>query len=445
VVSRTIIFASVAALLALGMSQAFDAFQLRGLHSRENDVNSVQAARIAHIAQSLVVPVAFAREVLDSRNSRNGRKPKIVIDPDGRGSVVGAQVGSLGFELYREGRPPALISRYALHGEDAQVADVDGDGAPDIVVGGLDAVTMILHNPLHRGCSNVYRCTWPMTVVDSRHSSHDVVLGDVNRSGRVDIATESGIYFNERSGNRWQFVGGNMIRRDGEGTSLIDAQHDGILDVIAPYRSGTMLARFINPLHHGADPTRNVWDVDVIDAHPPFTGNMTTAVADVDRDGRNDVLLAPMYGGGGLYWYQAPRTQSGHWRRHLIDKTVNFVHQGSLQIADMNGNGRPDVAFAEQDQSPTRRVGVFYNVGGKSSRWRLQVLGVLGGHNIKVGRLGRDCRPSIVSARHGFTGGPNPLVVWRNLSRQVPSTAGRTITAPAVVNCATSPLARVSR
>ena len=139
---------------------------------------------------------------------------------------------------------------------------------------------------------------------------------------------------------------------------------------------------------------------------------MTTAIADVNGDGRNDIVLAPMYEGGGLVWYQAPKDVSGVWQRHMIDGTVNFVHQGSLQIGDFSGDGHPDIAFAEQDQSPTRRVGVFYNVKGNGTSWHLQILSLNGGQNIKVGRTGSDRRLSILTARHGYFGGANPLILW---------------------------------
>jgi hypothetical protein len=123
--------------------------------------------------------------------------------------------------------------------------------------------------------------------------------------------------------------------------------------------------------------------------------------------------MAPMYGGGGLVWYEQPRVAGQPWRRHLIDASVNFVHQGSLQIADFTGDGRPDIAFAEQDQSPTRRVGVFYNLAGDGSAWQCQVLSTAGGHNMKVGYLGRDSRPTILVAPHGALGLANPLIAWR--------------------------------
>jgi hypothetical protein len=140
---------------------------------------------------------------------------------------------------------------------------------------------------------------------------------------------------------------------------------------------------------------------------------MTTAIADINGDGKKDILLAPMYGGRGLVWYSAPRSAHQIRQRRCIDTSINFVHQGSLQVADFNGDGKPDIAFAEQDQSPTRRVGLFYNISGDALHWRLQVLSKEAGHNIKIGHLGYDRHLSILVSPHGAFGMPNPLVAWK--------------------------------
>ncbi len=387
----------------------------RQLEAREYNDNSIKAVAVAGLHSSRFQPVEFSKVTVDNATLPNGRKPKVIIDPDGSGGVVGAQKGGQGFALYPPGQPPKVINSYrgGIGAEDAQAADVTGNHFPDIIVGGLDNVTFILFNPRDDACANVYQCQWKRTVIDRTHPSHDIVVGDVDRNGRIDIATESGIYFNQGRGHEWTFVGRRLIPRDGEGTSLASLENDGILDVVAPYLSGTILARFINPLHHGGDPAHEVWKVQAIDSHPLFSGNMTTAIADIDGDGHNDIVLAPMYGGGGLVWYEAPKPTSGVWKRHMIDATINFVHQGSLQIADFNGNGHPDIAFAEQDQSPTRRVGVLYNMNGNGSGWRMQILSLNGGQNIKVGPLGANRQLGLLSARHGFLGGANPLLLWK--------------------------------
>jgi hypothetical protein len=412
---RYFIYALVA-LAILGAWKLQGIHELHLLEGREFDPNPVKAETLANLHRSRSSPLPFTRMVIDGKTLLNGRKPKVIIDPDGQGAVVGAQEGPSGFALYRPGKPARIIDSYPGGGigfEDAQATDFTGNRYPDIVVGSLNNVTFVLYNPRDDGCSDVYRCTWSRSVIDDRHPSHDVLTGDVDRDGKADIVTESGIYFNRGRQQKWQFAGRNLIARDGEGTSLGNIANDGILDIVAPYLSGTVLARFVNPLHSGGNPARDVWKVQAIDAHPLFSGNMTTAIADVNGDGRNDIILAPMYGGGGLVWYQAPTSASGAWQRHVIDPTVNFVHQGSIQIGDFSGDGRPDIAFAEQDQSPTRRVGVFYNMKGNAMSWRLQVLSLNGGQNIKVGATGSDHRLSILTARHGYFGGANPLILWK--------------------------------
>ena len=52
----------------------------------------------------------------------------------------------------------------------------------------------------------------------------------------------------------------------------------------------------------------------------------------------------------------------------------------------MNNDGKPDVVFAEMQDSVQKRVGFFLNQGqGKS--WKLQVVATTGSHNIRVAVL----------------------------------------------------------
>ena len=190
----------------------------RHLEAREFDLNPTKATPIAGLHSSRLQPLRFTMVTVDNTTLQNGRKPKVIIDPDGRGGVVGAQAGAQGFALYRPGQPPQVISSYhgGIGAEDAQAADVTGNHFPDIIVGGLNGVTFVLFNPRDNGCADVYRCGWKRSVIDRKHPSHDIVVGDVDRNGRIDIATESGIYFNQGRGDRWRFVGRRLIARDGE-------------------------------------------------------------------------------------------------------------------------------------------------------------------------------------------------------------------------------------
>jgi hypothetical protein len=369
------------------------------------------------VSRVAIASFQFSYTVIDPRLLPNGRKPKVIGDfaNDGTAGVAAESAGN-GFLIYRyPDWTPQQITPYGNGGgdEDAQAVDINGDGARDIVIGGLNGFTWWIENPLKQG-KDPYRTIWNAHTIDNRgFQSHDVVAGDINRDGKMDIATESGIYFQGATPDTWTLVGYPQIDRGYEGTSIANLLGDGFLDLIAPDPNGVRFAWFENPAHLGGNPLTDTWTMHVIDPSPGFATYMTSAVADLNHDGSLDIAMTPMYDDGNLVWYEGPADpRNGTWVKHVIGP-MSYVHQGSLQIADFDGDGNPDIAFAEQEQSATKRVGIYYNNGNASS-WTLQVLATTGGHNIKAGMIGNDRLPSLLSANHGVFGAANPLELWRN-------------------------------
>jgi regulation of enolase protein 1 (concanavalin A-like superfamily) len=359
--------------------------------------------------------VPFAYSVVEPQEVWNGHKPKVIGDFGLTGKAgIGIYFANAGFKLYRyPDFQPFLITSYqqGAGDEDAVVADVNGDGAPDIVVGGANG-SYWLQNPLPAG-KDPYSSQWQVHRIDSQHTAHDILAADINRDGRIDIATESGIYLQGNTPDQWNFAGVALIRRGLQGTSLANLTGDGFSDIIAPDASGTHLSWFENPLHHGGNPLADTWTEHVIDQSPGFTGEMTSLSFDINLDGRADVAMAPMYNDGNLAWYEAPPDpRASTWIKHVIGP-VHYVHQGSLAQGDFDGDGHTDIAFAEQEQSSTKRIGVFYNAGSGSS-WQLQVLAATGGHNLKTGPIGGDRYPSLLCANHGYYGASTKVELWRN-------------------------------
>ena len=390
----------------------------------------------------------FDRIVIDAASESNSHKPKVLarFSKDG-GNDLGS-LDSHGFKLYRYRQNWKAYTIFhpgeAGGFEDAIVADVNGDGWNDIILGGWGNRTIWAENPAGKGL-DPYTNSWPIHVIDATRFSHEVCAADLNHDGRCDVVTTSGIYFQGASPNVWTFV---SIGRGGQGTQVANllANRDGYHDVIAVYQAGgtNQVAWFENPGHTGGDPIRGHWNIHVIDANPGGSranrdmDELAFAIGDINGDGRPDIVAASMgegpdpgddlrQVGDGLVWYEAPANpRLGPWHKHVIDPAAAWVHASSIQLADFAGNGHLSICYAEQDQSsrrkdgqPSRQLGIYHNINGNGTEWKLQILSQYpapgaGGFNSRVGLIGSDHLPSVFTSLHGYFGDPNPLLLWRS-------------------------------
>jgi len=311
-----------------------------------------------------------------------------------------------------------VIDANGTFADDMQLVDVDGDGDLDIVVpeDGSKEVRWY-ENPRPRG--NPATDPWKVHVIGGYaqfhfEEAHDVEVADLNGDGKVDVMIANQKWELPRPGNQPEQVVFFQNNPDswtpvvvsntyGEGTCLADLNHDGRVDIV---KAGWWLENPRDPVHA---PWPQHWFVR---GWPDRAG---VTVADINQDGRPDVVLSASDGPGRLSWFENPADASrGLWNEHLIQDHVDYVH--TFKVADMNLDGKPDVVFAEMQNSKLKRVGFFLNQG-KGASWKLQVVATTGSHNIRVADVDHDGDFDIIGANYDSEHDPHgaPMELWRNL------------------------------
>jgi len=142
-------------------------------------------------------------------------------------------------------------------------------------------------------------------------------------------------------------------------------------------------------------------------------GGYQVAIADLDRDGRPDVI-ALSTDSGRVHWYRNPS-----WARQNL---ANLDHPIDLACRDLDGDGRPEIAIAAGFYfSHSNRGGELWflkSKGDPNQPWEVQLIGrdpVT--HRVRWGDLRGDGRPVLVHAPifgPGSQGAaaPQPAHLW---------------------------------
>src|SRR5262245_37866247 len=175
------------------------------------------------------------------------------INNDGKLDVVVASATGGGMYWYENpgGSGAATWIKHTIFASgswttDMQVADVDGDGWPDIIIpkptlpGSAGDDVFWYRNPGKTGGD------WVEHHIGSTGRSsgaHDVEVGDFNKDGKIDVAVNAGLFI-QNNPDSWTFV--DIGRGGQEGTGIGNILGDGYLDVVGPGEKGSVVW-FENP------------------------------------------------------------------------------------------------------------------------------------------------------------------------------------------------------
>jgi hypothetical protein len=174
-----------------------------------------------------------------------------------------------------------------------------------------------------------------------------------------------------------------------EGISLLDVNGDGFDDLL----SGAYW--YENPGAQGGEWKQHQFRT--VGIHNEFVSDCGEWIVDVDHDGLPD-LVTTGWISNGLWWYRNPgpkATAAGAmWKAEKI--TDSFDTEGGA-FADINGDGKPDLALAHYN-----RAGVLW-VDFSKDKPRVHHLGdrVQDGHGIGIADINGDGKADVLTT-HGW-------------------------------------------
>ncbi len=280
------------------------------------------------------------------------------LDGDGRQDIVTG-----GWWYRNPGDPAGAWERRTIGAplnNMAAVADLDGDGDPDVL--GTEG----------KGAERNAEFVWAENDGHGTFTIHaNLEAGDGDflqgvalarfQGGRPQIALSwhksgRGIQMLTIPENpvrtRWPLRKVSEVSQD-EALSAGDIDRDGRIDLLL----GT---RWLRNLGTG-------WEPQEIGPEAPPDRNR---LADLNADGRLDAVVGfeAVSKPGDVVWYEQPPAAKGPWTKHVIATVTGPM---SLDVGDLDGDGDPDVVVGEHNLAhpETAKLYVFENADGHGGRW----------------------------------------------------------------------------
>lgn len=203
------------------------------------------------------------------------------------------------------------IEKDASETRTMRAADFDGDGDPDLL-GTIRQESTVAWYENRRSAGKV---SWTKHIIDGKSvcPAHGNPA-DMDGDGDLDVVMALGFYF----------------RPDSNDPKASQSRED---NQIVWYENNS--------------PTDGPWKKHVIS--PRFDDAFEAIAGDLDGDGDIDVAATSWRNPGKVAWFENNGDPKQSWTRHLLKENWRSANQ--VIIADLNGDGRPDIAACAEHGS----------------------------------------------------------------------------------------------
>ena len=236
----------------------------------------------------------------------------------------------------------------AYHGH-LDVADVNGDGWPDVAVAILGEFNTIDHAAKLYLNNNGTLSSLPDWQSNEMANAFGCAFGDVNNDGRPDLAAATGwAYDPQHFFNNYVWINtGGMLASSAswvsddddhlQGVTWCDANHDGWLDLVgAASRSQTRVYANLG----GTLETTASWST----TDGPNQDSIMVACGDVTGDGHVDLIIADNNQIGGSGRFRQYDGQAAGFFSTTVGWSYFEGNASAVALADVDGDGDLDLA-----------------------------------------------------------------------------------------------------
>jgi len=261
--------------------------------------------------------------------------------------------------------------------EDADIADVNGDGYPDIIAACELAHLIYFQNPgKDARTARWERLILPLSL--NRGSFIRAFFADFDGDGKPEVVTPNkggqnpALDTEELGPISWLEITGDPLQPDSWTEHVItkvripinslpiDFDHDGDLDIMAGSRGERRIfwlenlgGGTIKFAEHKINVAGTTFPNELRPARYPKDGETLLTGShlefeDLNGDGRLDVILAEATN---LIWLEQPAEENAVWATHQIGSFYPDA-MTSFRFADINQDGRPDLIAGSYSQDP---------------------------------------------------------------------------------------------